>query len=147
MYSIIKKIRSPSEKRKPEFDNGNSISKGKVEWLCSNCVKTNEIELRGVLDNYIFGKEPPLKIEVLSFAESAFGVKLYKLALCGGWSHFISRSCNSCPTEFLIWIGMNEVSNSHYKLTCHAIYEYSDVLVPDVIEKSPQKRKWWRFWE
>jgi hypothetical protein len=151
VFATKRKIISPSSQRTPQFDNGNENSEGGFGWACPNCRSHVEIKLRTVLDGYLFGNEHPLTEELLAFSVQEFGLDMYKPAPCGGWSYYIVRECSQCGCQFVLWVGMNEVRNSHYLLTVHAVYEFENQLESDTklgeVESATQSRKrWWKIW-
>ena len=123
MYKYQKCIATSKGFGTTHYDNAKNVQDSSFSWLCPLCNHGNHVDLKLVLDGYLYEKEEDLDAELLVLAEEIFAVKLFMSSPCNGWSYFLKRFCENCSGIFLLWVGINEVINSHYLISVHGVYE------------------------
>jgi hypothetical protein len=125
MLQFNKSIVAVTGAKQPHFDNANQSSAGTYHWRCNGCKEGVGISLKEVLDDSLFSSVPGLTAaeEAQARAHFALAARQYARAHCGGWSNFRIYPCLKCAHQFLVYLGMNEVSNSHYLITVHSVWE------------------------
>jgi hypothetical protein len=102
--------------------NSNELMFDNVERT-SNIKKINingetiEINYNSIIDTQFTGGNTGQKFEQL---KEILNLGIYSKAPCGGFINFYKIS-GSSGNDYIIYSGVNEVSNSHYIITIHKI--------------------------
>lgn len=116
-----KAILSPSHFRKPDFNSIDSLEQS-FEFRCVNCSSNIERKFTSIFGKE-FGWHDDFDEETQSEIERYFEMNVVGKTPDGGWTAVDQCQCNKCPTQYLIYSGVNEYSNSAYQITLQGISE------------------------
>jgi hypothetical protein len=117
-------IVTPSYTRTPTFNSLNGSGET-YEFECSCCKSGVVIKLEHILGSEfkwrdVFDRETQKQIE------KHFELNIVGKSPDGGWPGVRVYRCNDCLAEYLIYVGVSEVSNSVYRVTIQGITELID---------------------
>ena len=116
-----KSVLSPSYTRQPDFKNIKAGEKF-YSFACANCNQTISVEFDSLIGQSYslqetFGKK--LADEIKEF----YQIGVVGKSQDGGYPSMITVECGSCKTNYLVYAGVEEVSNSVYVVTMQGITE------------------------
>ena len=107
------------QKKELIFDNIKTKSCIKTINLFSDVIN---IDFCAIIDTQFMGGNIGQSFEEL---KKELNMGLYSKAPCGGFVNFYKVTSN-LGNEYVVYSGVNEVSNSHYLVTVHRIYSNSN---------------------
>jgi hypothetical protein len=110
-----KSILSPSYLKKPDFTS-HEIHKKVFSFECVNCQNNVEIKFKEIIGAEWSWKSDFDK-QTVSEISAFYKMNLVGKTPDGGWTAIVKIECKNCQTEYLIYAGVNEVSNSFYIIT------------------------------
>ncbi len=122
---------SPSYTRPPDFKSHKAGEKF-YSFACANCNQTIAVEFNSlIMQGYswqeAFGEK--LSDEIKEF----YRIGVVGKSQDGGFPSMIIVECGGCETDYLVYAGVEEVSNSVYVVTMQGIIE--------ILEKPEIKQK------
>jgi len=116
-----KSILSPSYLRKPDFTSHESPEKV-FNFECVNCQNNVKVKFKEII-----GAEWSWKsyfdAQTVNEISAFYKMNLVGKTPDGGWTAISKVECKNCKTEYLIYSGVNEASNSFYIITLQGITE------------------------
>ena len=103
----------PSYTRKPYNDG---VTGEKYSFKCPSCLVSNEIEFGNLLQSAWNWKDTFSKLEIIEI-EKLFDIGGSGRSHDGGWPAINIVTCKECNEQYLSYVGVNEYSNSAYRLT------------------------------
>jgi hypothetical protein len=112
---------SPSYTRPPSFKSHES-KETHFGFGCVNCDAPILVEFN-LLTSQVFGWPQAVGEALAAEAKEFFGIGMVGKSQDGGWPSMIKVQCPDCKTTYLVYAGIDEVSNSVYFVTLQGIAE------------------------
>jgi hypothetical protein len=116
-----KRLLEPSYSRHADF-NSLSSQESAYSFRCSRCSATVGFPFSEVIGKEYSWKQTYSKGEVDEI-KSYFQMNVVGKSLDGGRPAILEVTCDSCRAEFMVYAGVNETSNSVYRVVVQSIAE------------------------
>ena len=114
-------LKRPTTLSNPDFVTGKKSLPYK--FMCNSCKTSMTIDFERQINNSWVGRSEKLSEKELKELNSFFGIGLAGKSHDGGLPVFDKISCKKCGTEYVIYCGVNETSNSVYAVTGNGIFQ------------------------
>ncbi len=111
----------PSHQREPWFA-GSETSDRAYSWQCLSCAADTHASLEAILRE-AWSWESHLGEELAAAAQSHFELGAVGKSHDGGWPSVLLVPCPSCGARYLLYAGVNESSNSVYRVVIQGLSE------------------------
>jgi hypothetical protein len=95
------------------------------KFTCINCQKKVELKYKSIIGKE-FGWHEEFNEKTYEEIKQFYNMNAVNKTPDGGWTAVSKCQCNNCKTEYLIYAGVDEYSNSLYKITLQGITEILD---------------------
>ena len=117
-----KRIVSPSLWRTPTYDSFRPETRD-YRFSCITCGAEIALDLEQLLSGAA-DAETLLGTEHVNTIKAHFDFNLVGKAHDGGWPRLQLASCPACCTQYIIYLGVQEPTNSHVLVTVEGITEW-----------------------
>ena len=116
-----KSVLSPSYTRSPDFISHKTGEKF-YNSACVNCNQTISIEFDSLI-RQSYSWQDALGEKLVAETKEFYRIGVVGKSQDGGFPSMIIIECKSCKTDYLIYAGVEEISNSVYVVTMQGITE------------------------
>ncbi len=111
----------PSYNRDPWFAGAETVDQV-YRWCCASCQSDVEVPLNGILRE-VWSWQTTIGDELAKAAHAHFGLNIVGRSHDGGWPSIMLVQCASCDASYLLYAGVDETSNSVYRVTIQGLCE------------------------
>ncbi len=119
MIEIVADLVRPSYHRSAVF-TGSELGDQAYSWRCPTCSADISAPV-GTIVSEAWSWERSAGDEVASFARAHFELNAVGKSHDGGWPSILLVRCEGCAAQFVLYAGVEEVSNSVYQVTIQGL--------------------------
>ena len=118
---IIKEILKPGDESKPFYQTNDS--ENDYSFSCDECGELINLDSNRQIENNWKGKSDLLTDHDFNFLKAYYRIGLSKKSTDGGFPVFDKLTCSKCISKYISYCGVQEFSNSAYKITINGLFK------------------------